>query len=42
VEYKTQTDEGKGLENAIIQQREDLKNNKNKIKTLTITINSTK
>lgn len=42
VEYKTQTEEGKGLEEAIVQYREEVKNKKNMVKTLTIQINATK
>jgi kinesin family member 6/9 len=42
VEYKTQTEEGRGLEGAIVQYREEVKHKKNAVKTLTMQINATK
>lgn len=42
VEYKTQSDEGKSLEKSIIQYREEVKQKKIQVKTLTMQINATK
>ena len=42
VEYKTLTDEGKSLELAILQYREEVKQKKGVVKTLTLNINATK
>ena len=42
VEYKTLTEEGKALETAIVQYRDEIKDKKALVKTLTATINATK
>jgi len=42
VEYKTQSEDGKSLEGAILQYREEVKEKKNLVKTLTVQINATK
>lgn len=42
MEYKTLTEDGKALEQSIIQYREDLKSNKLRVKSVTATINATK
>jgi hypothetical protein len=42
VEYKTQTDEGRSLETAILKYRDELKTKKSSLKNLTLSINSTK
>jgi kinesin family protein 6/9 len=42
LEYKTFTEEGKALESAIVQYREDIKDKKLIVKNLTATINATK
>lgn len=42
VEYKTLTDEGKSLEGAILQYREEVKEKKSVVKMLTMNINATK